>query len=67
MPREILTRRNLGIKFYRARIAKGISQSQLAKLAGVSPTTLRNIELGHTKRPQPYIISRIAKTLDLEY
>ena len=53
--------------FKRARVKKGISQLELARLANVSPTTIRAIEKNKNKRPRDYILSRIATILDINY
>jgi len=64
---EPITRLELGLMFKRARVKKGISQLELARLANVSPTTIRAIEKNKNKRPRDYILSRIATILDINY
>jgi len=62
-----ITRMELAIKFKRARILKGLSQAELARLANVSPTTIRTIEKNRSKRPRDYVLSRIAVILGINY
>lgn len=42
------------------------SVEQLAVEAGISPTTLRNIETGKTPRPKPPFIAAIAASLGVD-
>ena len=48
-----------------ARIAKGISQRELAKLSGISRSTLNDIINGKIKRVDVDSLKKIAETLDL--
>lgn len=47
-----------------AREAKGLSQSQLARLADVKPQTIQAIEAGNTKKPQNLVA--IAKAVGMD-
>lgn len=48
-----------------ARVKKGISQAQLAKLAGVPRSTVERIEAG-TRQPSLVTLSRLLAAVDLE-
>lgn len=48
-----------------ARIAKGISQRELAKLSGISRSTLNDIINGKIKKVDVDFLKKIAETLDL--
>jgi len=48
-----------------ARIAKGISQRELAKLSGISRSTLNDIINGKIKKVDVNSLKKIAETLDL--
>ena len=48
-----------------ARIAKGISQRELAKLSGISRSTLNDIINGKIKKVDVDSLKKIAETLDL--
>ena len=44
----------------------GVTANQLAKTAGISPTTACRLMLGHAPRPRPGVVDRIAKALQAE-
>lgn len=48
-----------------ARLAKNISQAQLAELAGVDQTTVSAIEVGRNQNPSWETAVRLARALDL--
>lgn len=48
-----------------ARLAKNISQAQLAELAGVDQTTISGIEVGRNQNPSWETAVRLARALDL--
>lgn len=50
----------------RLRAQRGFTQMQLAKQAGVSPTTVRSLELGRSK-PQAATIQALADALGIEF
>lgn len=49
-----------------ARIAKGLTQAQLAKLADITVQTVSNYETGF-RIPKPEIAQRIAKILEFDW
>ena len=61
--REIKTILGKNIKFLRTR--KGLTQAVLAEKANISIIFISSIERG-SKYPQPDILARIAKVLDVE-
>jgi repressor LexA len=54
----------LGEKIRKARINKGLTQSRLAQILGISNSTLNKYE-NNTLRPNVYILEKIAKVLDI--
>ena len=48
-----------------AREAYGMSQAELARRCGLSPTAMNNIEKGHTPDPHFSHVRKIAATLHL--
>lgn len=54
------------VKLATARVLKGLTQTQLAKLAGVSPVTIIHLEKGRVTRPQPATVFNLAKALELD-
>lgn len=48
------------------RISKDLTQEALAENAGISPTTLGNIETGRTRNPDKATIERIADALGVD-
>lgn len=55
----------IGENIKRQRMKLGISQEELAKKAEVKYTTLTKIESGVIKNPSVLVISRIAKSLEI--
>ena len=53
----------IGNRIRARRMALGMSRNKVATLAGVSPKTITNIELGHTRVPQRNCLSGIANAL----
>jgi transcriptional regulator with XRE-family HTH domain len=64
MPRPAKTRRAFAERFIRIRKAKGITQTELAKLAGVSQRVVALYETTIT-HPSADIVLRLARALDL--
>ena len=56
----------VGDRITLARKRADIKQEDLAKLVGVSTSTLQKVESGHTS-PRLDLVTRIAKVLKLEY
>jgi len=56
--------KELGTAIRAARLAKGITQEQLAELADITPTHEKHIESGH-RSPSVEVLFHIAKALDL--
>jgi DNA-binding SARP family transcriptional activator/tetratricopeptide (TPR) repeat protein/DNA-binding XRE family transcriptional regulator len=50
----------------RQRLAAGLSQRELARLAQVSVGTLRDLEQGRTRRPHARLLNRLAEALRLD-
>jgi len=55
----------LGQKIRKLRQKLGLSQDDFARKADVAYTTLTKIEIGVIKNPSVYVVSKIAKTLDV--
>lgn len=55
---------NIGIGIRSIRVKKGITQSQLAELTGLSPTSISQIEKG-IKRPSTKNLTKICEALDV--
>lgn len=49
-----------------ARRLKGISQSQLARQAGLEPSTISDIELGRNRNPSWTVVYKISQALGVE-
>jgi transcriptional regulator with XRE-family HTH domain len=54
---------NLGSRLQRLRVQKNLSQSDVAKFLGVSPSTYREWELGREIKGEPYM--KLAQLLDV--
>lgn len=54
---------SIGYRIRRARMWRGMRQTELAKAVGVSANTLNAIERGHTKAPNSVIVQQIARVL----
>src|SRR5262249_8969651 len=48
------------------RLANGLTQQELARLAEVSVGALRDLEQGRTRRPHPRLVARLARVLGLD-
>ncbi len=48
------------------RLAEGLTQQQLAALAGVSVAALRDLEQGRTRQPRPGLVAKLAGVLGLD-
>jgi transcriptional regulator with XRE-family HTH domain len=56
---------SLGYRIRRARMWRGVGQSELARAIGISPNSMNSIERGHTKAPNSDILQAIARTLQV--
>jgi transcriptional regulator with XRE-family HTH domain len=56
----------LGIAIQRARKRRGVSQSELARSAGISVESIRKLEQGHTPSPGVFSVVDIAAALDIQ-
>lgn len=59
--------KNIGKEIAKARENKGLSQRQLANAIGISNAALSKIESGETEIPNPKILKKISKHIDLNY
>ncbi len=59
--------KKIGEEIAKARENKGLSQRQLANAIGISNATLSKIESGETEIPNPKILKKISKHIDLNY
>ena len=55
----------LGQKISKLRQKLGLSQDDFARQADVAYTTLTKIETGAIKKPSVFVVSKIAKALDV--
>ena len=55
----------LGQKIRKLRQKQGLSQDDFARKANVAYTTLTKIETGVIKKPSVFVVSKIAKALDV--
>ena len=56
----------LGQKIKKLRLKLGLSQDDFARKADVPYTTLTKVETGVIKKPSVFVVSKIAKTLDVD-
>lgn len=59
--------KNIGEEIAKARENKGLSQRQLANAIGISNAALSKIESGETEIPNPKILKKTSKHIDLNY
>ena len=59
--------KNIGEEIAKARENKGLSQRQLANAIGISNAALSKIESGETEIPNPKILKKISKHIDINY
>lgn len=59
--------KNLGERIAKAREDKGLSQRQLAKAVNISNAELSKIESGEREVPNPKILRKLSKHIDLNY
>lgn len=59
--------KKIGEKIANATENKGLSQRQLAHAIGISNAALSKIESGETEIPNPKILKKISKHIDLNY
>lgn len=57
---------SLGQKIKKLRIKLGLSQDDFARKADVPYTTLTKVETGVIKKPSVFVVSKIAKALNVE-
>lgn len=62
-----MPKKNIGEEIAKARENKGLSQRQLANAVGISNAALSKIESGETEIPNPKILKKISKQIDLNY
>ncbi|MBP3840930.1 MAG: helix-turn-helix transcriptional regulator [Bacilli bacterium] len=62
-----MPKKNIGEEIAKARENKGLSQRQLANAVGISNAALSKIESGETEIPNPKILKKISKHIDLNY
>ena len=56
--------KDIGLKIQKLRMKKGYKQNQLATIAGISPTYIRDIEAGR-KNPTVQYLGYICEALDI--
>ena len=56
----------LGQKIKKLRTKLGLSQDDFARKADVPYTTLTKVETGVIKKPSVFVVSKIAKALDVD-
>lgn len=59
--------KKIGEEIAKSRENKGLSQRQLANAIGISNAALSKIESGETEIPNPKILKKISKHIDLNY
>lgn len=59
--------KKIGEEIAKARENKGLSQRQLANAVGISNAALSKIESGETEIPNPKILKKTSKHIDLNY
>ena len=59
--------KNIGEEIAKAREKASLSQRQLAKLIGISNAELSKIESGEREIPNPRILRKMSKHIDLNY
>lgn len=62
-----MPKQNIGEAIAKARESKGLSQRQLAILVGISNAELSKIESGEREIPNPKILKKISKHINLNY
>ena len=62
-----MPKKNIGEEIAKAREKKGLSQRQLANAVGISNAALSKIESGETEIPNPKILKKMSKHIDLNY
>lgn len=62
-----MPKKNIGEEIAKAREKKGLSQRQLAIAIGISNAELSKIESGEREIPNPKILKKISKHIDLNY
>ena len=59
------TENNIGENIKKRRTKLGLSQEDFAQKSGVKYTTLTKIETGVIKKPSVFVVSKIAKALNV--
>lgn len=62
-----MPKQKIGEEIAKARENKGLSQRQLANTIGISNAELSKIESGERETPNPKILKKISKHIDLNY
>ena len=62
-----MPKQNIGEAIAKARENKGLSQRQLANAVGISNAELSKIESGEREVPNPKILKKISKYINLNY
>lgn len=62
-----MPKQNIGEEIAKEREKKGLSQRQLAKAIGISNAELSKIESGEREIPNPKILKKISKHINLNY
>ena len=62
-----MPKQKIGEEIAKARENKGLSQRQLANAIGISNAELSKIESGERETPNPKILKKISKYIDLNY
>jgi len=62
-----MPKQKIGEEIAKARENKGLSQRQLANAIGISNAELSKIESGERETPNPKILKKISKHIDLNY
>jgi transcriptional regulator with XRE-family HTH domain len=65
MSKTISSTSSVGQEIKQARIRKGLSQKELAKISGVSGVTIWSLESGRQANPQKSTLEKLKKALDM--
>lgn len=62
----LMSTTELGVMVFKARYKAGLTQSQLAQKAHMSPDYISKLESGTIKKPSPKAMNALSKALDLD-
>lgn len=62
---HVMTKNSFSVRLFRARVDKGISQSELASAAEVAPAQVSRYEAGRNI-PRPHVAAKLAAALDVD-